>query len=118
MKYRPCGYRVLIEMDTVEQEVQDGALAGFQLQSDKEQAREEDGHCVGRIVAFGPTAFLGYSGCREDSAPADWGVKIGDLIEFNRYDGKVPIQDDDKEYRLVNDSDILMVVIEEVKENA
>ena len=48
--YRPCGFRILIEMDTVDQEVTKGALAGFKLQSDNEQKREEDGNCIGKVV--------------------------------------------------------------------
>ena len=110
MKYKPTGYRVLIQMDEVEQQVKDGVLKGFQLQSDKEHEREEAGHCIGKIIAFGPTAFLGYEGCKPDSAPKDWGVEVGDMVEFNRYDGKIPLHDEKKEFRLVNDSDILMVV--------
>jgi len=105
--YKPCGFHVLIEMDVVDQEVTKGALAGFQLQSDNEQKREEDGHCIGKIVAFGPTCFKGYAGCE---GPEDWGVKLHDMVEFKRYDGKIPLQDDLKQYRLINDSDILMVV--------
>ena len=97
-------------MDVVEREVKDGALAGFQLTTDKEYEREENGHCVGRIKAFGPTAFLGHEGCE---SPGDWGVELGDLVEFYRYDGKIPLFDTERRYRLINDSDILMVINDE-----
>lgn len=97
-------------MDEVEKEVAEGALKGFKLATETEIKREENGHCVGEIVAFGPTAFLGYEGCRPDSAPKDWGVKIGDMVEFNRYDGKIPLHDEEGRFRLINDSDILMVI--------
>jgi len=110
MRYKPTGYRVLIEMDIVENEVQEGALKGFQLATDHQQEREENGHCVGRIKAFGPTAFLGYEGCEN---PGDWGVELGDLVEFNRYDGKIPLYDTEHRYRIINDSDILMVIGDE-----
>lgn len=110
MKYRPTGFRILIEMNVVAKQVEEGSLKGFQLASDKEHEREENGHCIGKIIAFGPTCFLGYEGCRPDSAPADWGVKLGDMVEFNRYDGKIPLNDEEKRYRLINDADILMVV--------
>lgn len=112
--YEPCGFRILIEMDTVEQEVTEGALTGFQLQSDNEQKREEDGHCIGRVAKIGPTAFMGYAGCdagRNGTDAAEiWGVKVGDMVEFQRYDGKIPLLDKDKQYRIINDSDIIMVV--------
>ena len=45
--------QVLIEMDVVEKEVKEGALAGFQLASNTEHEREQTGHDVGKIVAFG-----------------------------------------------------------------
>lgn len=110
MRYKPTGYRVLIEMDLVENQVQDGALKGFQLTTENQQEREDNGHCVGIIKAFGPTAFLGYEGCEN---PGDWGVELGDLVEFNRYDGKIPLYDTEKRYRIINDSDILMVIDDE-----
>ena len=110
MKYRPCGYRVLIKMDSVDKEITEGALKGFKLGSDDEQKKEEHGHCIGRIVSFGPTAFKGYAGCE---SPEDWGAKVGDLVEFNRYDGKIPLGDTNEEYRIINDCDILMVVSDE-----
>lgn len=115
--YRPCGFRVLIKMDVVEREVKGGSLDGFQLTSDKEHEREESGHCIGKVEALGPTAFLGYAGCEECrnsvEAAEKWGVKIGDMVEFRRYDGKIPLQDEDKEFRLINDSDIMMVITDD-----
>lgn len=112
--YRPCGFRILIEMDEVEREVKGGSLDGFQLTSNKEHDREENGHCIGKIVAIGPTAFLGYAGCEQarhsEEAAGIWGCKLGDMVEFKRYDGKIPLQDEEKKFRLINDSDIMMVI--------
>lgn len=113
MKYRPVGFRVLIEMDVVDREIKEGALEGFQITSDSEHKREESGNCIGKVVAFGPTAFQGYAGCREDSAPSDFGVRIGDKVEFARYDGKIPLGDEEQRYRLINDVDVLMVIEDE-----
>ena len=82
--YEPCGFRILIEMDAVEQEVGEGALKGFKLQSDNEQSREEEGNCIGKVVKIGPTAFMGYAGCdagRNGPEAAEiWGVNLGDLF--------------------------------------
>lgn len=97
-------------MDVVEREIGEGDLKGFVLNSDNEHKREESGNCIGKIVAFGPTAFQGYAGCREDSAPADFGVRLGDKVEFARYDGKIPLGDEEQRYRLINDVDVLMVI--------
>lgn len=107
MKYSPCGYHVLIKMSVIEKEIETGELKGFVLASGKEHDREEHAHCVGEIVSFGPTAFKGYAGCER---PEDWGAKVGDQVEFRRYDGKIPLNDKKKEYRIINDSDILMVI--------
>lgn len=101
-------------MDVVEQEVKEGALTGFKLTSNKEHEREEHGHCIGKIVAFGPTCFLGYAGCEKarnsEEAAQIWGASVGDIVEFRRYDGKIPLQDEEQKFRLINDSDILMVI--------
>lgn len=110
MKYKPLGYRVLIKMEEVEQQVKKGALKGFQLQSDQEQIKEQHGHCIGRVVAFGPTAYQGYAGCEGRDAPAKWGVKVGDLVEFRRYDGKPLTYNEDKTLRIVNDVHLLAVI--------
>lgn len=107
MKIRPVGFQVLIEMEVVENEIQDGSLKGFQLATQQESKREQDGHDMGRVIAFGPIAFKGYANC---NSPEDFGVKIGDIVEFKRYDGKVSSTDKQGKYRIVNDGDILMVI--------
>jgi len=106
MKFNPCGFQVLIEMDIVEKEVKEGALAGFQLASNNEQQREQNGHDVGKIVAFGPLAYKGF----DCDTPEKWGVSIGDMVEFRRYDGKIPRSDKDGRYRVINDSDVILAI--------
>ncbi len=106
MKFNPCGFQVLIEMDVVEKEVKEGALAGFQLASNTEHEREQTGHDVGKLVAFGPQAYKGF-GCSE---PEEWGVSLGDIVEFRRYDGKIPRNDENGRYRVINDSDVILRV--------
>ncbi len=105
MKIKPCGFQVLIEMEDVEEKSEGGII----MQTMNEQEREQRGHDVGRIVAFGPVAYQGFSGC---DGPEDWhpDLKEGALVEFRRYDGKIPRHDLDMKYRVVNDSDILMVI--------
>jgi len=105
MKIKPCGFHVLIEMEEVER-VSDG---GIITHTRAEYEREQNGHDVGRIIAFGPTAFVGF-GCK---SPEEWGCTLGDLVEFQRYDGKIPRHDTEMKYRCVNDSDIIMVIEDE-----
>lgn len=102
MKMIPCGFQVLIEMEKVERV----SAGGIITHTNTEFQREQNGHDVGRIIAFGPLAFVGF----DCSTPEEWGVKIGDLVEFRRYDGKIPRHDDEIKYRCINDSDILMVI--------
>ena len=90
MKLRPTGYYVLVRMEEVKNEVLDGALAGFQLASGGDHKKEQKGHDVVRVLEFGPTSFVGFRGI-DDDANLDarceqYGVKVGDLVQLNRYD--------------------------------
>ncbi len=110
---KPCGYYVLVKMEAVEQTVSDGALAGFVLSSNDEHEREQSGHDVGTLVALGPTAFVGFQGVDGEAAhirAEQWGVSIGNKVEFNRYDGKIPSHPDFKDYRIIQDAHIIGVI--------
>lgn len=101
----PCGFQVLIEIEAIEQTTESGII----IHRKHEFEREQDGQDVGRVVAFGPQCFKGFADC---DSPQDWCSKltIGSLVEFRRYDGKIPRHDKEKKYRCINDSDILMVI--------
>jgi len=91
--------------------------------------REQKGHFRGTLVALGPTAWSGYQGIdmeniidddelvkiigsgrkiptTAEERAAQWGVKIGDVVRFQRYDGV----DEGDEYRLVQDGHIIGVI--------
>lgn len=102
---KPLGHHVLVELIPV----QFKSAGGIVLMSEKEIKREEGAGDVAKILAFGPTAYLGFEGC---NCPEDWGVKVGDTVELSgRYDGKKSrTKDYDAKYatlRYVNDSDII-----------
>jgi len=111
MKIKPLGYNVLIEMEEIKQEVEEGALKGFVLHGDDQQNREQEGHFVGIVRAFGPTAYKGFANCE---GPKEWGVDLGDKVEFHRYDGKKLDHPGYENYRLIEDSKIV-AVLEEAK---
>ena len=108
----PLGHHVLIEIIPV----QFKSLGGIIMSSEKELERERKGRDLGKILAFGPTAYKGFEGC--DSA-IDWGVKVDDVVELSgRYDGKFSTaseySDEYKSIRYVNDSDIIGVFSDEM----
>lgn len=109
---KPLGHHVLIEIVPV----QFKSSGGIILSSEKESERERKGRDLAKILAFGPTAYLGFEGC---NSPAEWGVKVGDIVELSgRYDGKFStVAEYNKDYesiRYVNDSDIIGVFSDEM----
>lgn len=109
---KPLGHHVLIEIIPV----QFRSVGGIIMSSEKESERERKGRDLGKIIAFGPTAYKGFAGCE---APQDWGVSEGDVVELSgRYDGKFSsVSEYDSKYksfRYVNDSDIIGVFSDEM----
>lgn len=101
----PLGFNVLVEIIPVEMTTPSGII----MHSTNEAERERKGRDIARIVAFGPIAYKGYSGC---NSPQDWGVSEGDIVELStRYDGKYTraheYKDEYKNYRYVTDQDIM-----------
>jgi len=107
MKIKPCGYYVLVKVEPIETHHKNSIIEMAQNEAKKEHGGRE----VGEIISFGPVCFKGFEGC---DGPEDWGCKVGDLVEFNRYDGKKPaFAETDptlSDYREINDSDIIAVL--------
>lgn len=111
----PLGHHVLIEIIPVKFTSGGGII----LQSENEKERERKGRDLGKIIAFGPTAYKGFEGCE---APADWGVKEGDIVELSgRYDGKFSsVSEYDERYkslRYVMDNDIIGLFSKDMAKN-
>lgn len=109
---KPLGHHVLIEIIPV----QFKSVGGIILTTEKEEERERKGRDLGKILAFGPTAYKGFAGC---DSPGDWGVKLGDVVELKgRYDGKFSSAAEyDEQYntlRYVSDSDIIGLFSEDM----
>lgn len=109
MKYKPAGHYVLVEVKPVETQTDSGIV----LYSPDELKREHGGRDIGKLVALGPLAYQGFAHAESAS---DWGVKVGDMVEFRRYDGKVPRlaekHEEFKNLRLINDNDIIAIIEE------
>jgi len=86
MKLRPTGYYVLVQQEEIENVSESGII----LASKKELDRDQAGHDVVRILAFGPTCFTGFRGITDEASLKnrceEYGVKVGDLVQIARYD--------------------------------
>jgi co-chaperonin GroES (HSP10) len=92
------GHRVLILVDQVERTTESGIIIA-DITADKEQLGQDSGF----VVEIGPTAYS------DQTAP--W-CKVGDYVKFGRYAGQLvrPNEtDDEKEYRVINDLDVVLV---------
>ena len=122
---KPAGYYVLVKVEEIEQKptefVEGSALI---MAAPKEQKlnrdiaeRTKNSHDVGTLIALGPLAFSGYAGCDGKTAEAraaQWGVKVGDRIDFTRHDGKKINHDGFEDYRAITDSMIICKIEDEV----
>jgi len=113
MKIKPTGYYVLIKMEEVKETIEEGALKGFQLSTGEDHKRQQDGHDVGRIEGFGPNCYRGFRGIDDNASLEEralqYGCKVGDQVEFNRYDGKQPRHLEEGNYRIIQDEHIIGV---------
>ena len=106
---KPTGFHVVVEMDEVKQSITGGALDGFVTASTEQHNREQGGHDIGRVLAIGPTAHMGYEGCDADTPEGragQWGYKVGDRVLFDRYQGKLLEIEGMENIRVITDSNI------------
>lgn len=123
MKIKPLGFFVLIEMFQVKNE---GLIELPQELLDKEQEATD----IGWVRAIGPTAYVGYPGCEAATSsmddvlndavkvstitPADcWGLKVGQKIEYRRFEGKKSAVKGYENYRYIPDSHIIGAIDDE-----
>lgn len=109
MELKPTGYYVLVKMEEVEVTSEGGII----LSTKEEGEREQKGHDIGTIVSMGPTSWSGFQGCDAVTAEAraeQWGCKVGDKVEFNRYEGKTPRYEEFQDYRIIQDAHIIGVI--------
>lgn len=106
----PLGFHIKVAVVEIERK----SKAGVILSSEREFEREQDGVDVGKVLELGPTVYNGFSGCdsKNNTENADkWGIKVGDIVEFNRYDGKKTraseYNKELKKIRTINDSQLI-----------
>jgi co-chaperonin GroES (HSP10) len=110
MKIKPCGYYVLVDVTPAETVTKGGIVLPDEL-TKKEQMAEE----TGTIIAFGPTAYVGMRGCEAEGlfAYEQWGLKVGDKVEFKKYEGKRSFVKGKENYRYIPDTHIMGVIADE-----
>ena len=92
------GHRILVLVDQVERKTKSGIIIA-DATADKEQLGQD----AGIVVEMGPTAY--------SDQTATW-CQVGDYVKFGRYAGQLvrPSEsDDEKEYRVINDLDVVLV---------
>jgi len=93
----PKGHRVLILPDPVEEITQSGIILSVGENRDRERLAQ----LKGTIVEVGNTAWL--------DQPSPW-ANEGDHVIFGKYSGLIYQGADEKEYRIINDLDVVAIV--------
>ena len=98
VKVHPAGYNILVEVFT-DEEITEGGLA-VQHTNDAEQR----GACQGVIREIGLMA-----GKDKGDSPEAWGLKVGNIVYFNRYVGDYYVEEaSSKAYILLLDHNVQM----------
>ncbi len=119
---KPLGHMVAIEV----LEVESKSKGGIVLATGKNAEFEQDACEFGRIVEFGPIAFREVTGCFPEryspnhphysmTPPEIWGVAVGDVVEFRRFEGKQSAVNGKSRIRYIPDTEIIGKVIGEVE---
>lgn len=95
-KWNPCGNKILVQMDKVEEVTSGGLIIPRQ-----KTERDEMSQMVGTLVAVG--------NCAWGDQPAPW-AQIGDRVKFAKYAGFLHDDGDGLMYRVMHDLDIVMVL--------
>jgi len=117
--YKTNGHYVLVEVLEVKNKSAGGIILG---DTEREQMACE----YGRIVSFGPTAFVGISGCDPDKYPTNdprykmtpyqlWGVDVGDQVQFSRMEGVIVRDPDGRNLRAIPDVKIIVSISGEIE---
>lgn len=118
---RPKGHMVAIEVLEVENKSKGGIITSTGKNAEFEREACE----FGRIVAFGPTAYYGVTGCNPEKYPTNmpqskmlphqiWGVELGMTVEFRRYAGKKSGVKGKERIRYIPDTEIIGGITGEV----
>jgi co-chaperonin GroES (HSP10) len=99
----PCGYQILVKMQKAKAKTAGGIL----LPDDSRDGMEMKS-ARGQVVAVGPDAYTGNHSDGSPRYPSGPYCKIGDWVEWNRYqERRIHLGPDKDEYAFVHDDRIL-----------
>ena len=93
----PKGHRVLIKPDALTEETESGIILHVGTNAERERLAQ----LKGTIIELGSTAW--------HDQPEAW-ANVGDRIIFGKYSGLIYMGDDEVEYRIINDLDVVAVI--------
>lgn len=100
---KPCGYQVLVRMQPARERTKGGII----IPDDSKDAVEAKS-ARGQVVAMGPDAYTGNHQDGSPRFPNGPYCKVGDWVEWNRYqERRIHIGPDREEYAFVHDDRIL-----------
>lgn len=104
MKPKATGSFILVELPPVEEKSKGGIIL-----TDDTSKREQRASEQGVVIDIGPCAYVGWSGCENPDIPAhkQWGIDIGDHVEFRKYEGKACVIEGYDRYRYIPDTHIV-----------
>lgn len=114
VKVTPTGHYILIELIEVKQLSKGGIII-------PDVNKEQKAAQFAKVLAIGPTAFIGVDGCDPMKYPTGhpnytkqpyeiWGLSIGCIAGMNRYEGSDINVAGIKNYRVIPDTQLTHVV--------
>lgn len=98
----PVGHRVLVLPEQVEEKSEGGII----IHHGTQQAREEMAQIKATVIELGSTAYA--------DQPKAW-CEAGNRVVIGKYSGLLYKGADDKQYRIINDLDVVSIIEKEVK---
>ena len=102
---QPAGWRILVQVS----DIQEKSAGGIYI-PDSAKHNERNLSSIGQVITLGPLAYS-----RPDIGVDTLWCAEGDWVIFGRYAGS-RIEVEGREYRLMNDDEILAVIPEEIKD--
>jgi co-chaperonin GroES (HSP10) len=111
--FRPCGHRLVIHRDPVEETY--GEM-GLIVHAKKDSAKLEAANCqTGVILALGPDCWKAFRKIDEKGTEVEgqpW-AKVGDYVLYSKYAGRNindPFTPDEEDIIIINDEDVIAVI--------